>query len=193
MQEYEKALRERAETFRSLSGPIERAEFDADLFVRHYFGPDGKPNRSITPDPLILKGFTGDWGVIARAAHSIRGLEIALATQGHRHTVCLGWDAAAVRYIAEDLEYSYKAEKDKQLWQEAIENHKELVKDTKKAMNNRESASKKKGNTQNDLLKCVGSYTIRCDAIGSRFGSNLPTIDIEDSGPTANILIAAVD
>jgi hypothetical protein len=193
VQEYKKALRQRDETFHSLSGPVERAEFDADLFVRHYFAPNGKPNHSITPGPLVLKGYKRDWGKIAKVTNSIPGLEFSLASQGYQNDiVCLGWDVAALRRIRKDIEVAYKVEREKQLWQEAMKNHEKLVKETRKAKKGRKGASEKNGDQRGELSRCVGSYIIRCDAIGSRYGTLL-TINIQNSGPIEGILVTAID
>jgi hypothetical protein len=142
-----------------------------------------------------LKRYTGDWGKIARAANNIPGLDVETAQHEYNkvYTVCLGWDGAALRRICKDIEAAAKVEKEQEKWQEAIRRHEELVKATKKAKKGGKKASGKSADQRGELSRCVGSYVIRCDHLEPGYGSNLSTVDIQSSGPTRGILVAAVD
>ena len=67
-------------------------EIDQDRFLQKYFlGPDGKPDRTKTPLPMVLVGLDEPTRVALGDADRIGDLQMKTALQGSRNIVVLGW------------------------------------------------------------------------------------------------------
>ncbi|KAK7541238.1 uncharacterized protein J3D65DRAFT_272101 [Phyllosticta citribraziliensis] len=152
--------------------PQKRAEYDFEWFLSHHYFTDGRePDRTKTPDVLVLQGFDHKRDLIAR---TIPGLHTALCRSRDEFTetpdLCIGWDEASVVRKVQDtnneVEEERQRKEDRELkkrdehWQKDIEPHRRYL-HRRHTMNTPPLQSF-------ELRHCVGSYLVRCDEIAKK-------------------------
>ncbi|KUI56513.1 hypothetical protein VP1G_03764 [Cytospora mali] len=186
--------RRQEEQWAQLETPSERAGYDLDRFMEHYFLTDGQPDPAKKPEPLALYGFTDDQVITelqVRAA-DVPGLEIAMGGQGPDRTLCIGWDRAGVLGLAaeiENIEIDRQRKKIQDEWEKAMQKHQNCVSQSRaQAQVQAEAPSlgatmEEGGNEGFSLRKCRGSFVVKCQAIGEMYPDpfGIFTVDISDS------------
>ncbi|KAF5671952.1 AT hook motif family [Fusarium denticulatum] len=128
--------RKRLDELNKCKTPGEKASYDLDLFLEHYFTTNGQPDHHKTPDPLSLEGFDDRLGLNLRAGE-VPGF---------------GVDKRARALEAEKHEKEMK-------WTQAMEAHEQFVSTLKPPPPSRGRKPKPSFN----LGKCQGSYIVKCD------------------------------
>ncbi|KAJ4268981.1 hypothetical protein NW762_003052 [Fusarium torreyae] len=159
----EKEKQRKQEALNRCTTAGEKAAYDLDLFLDHYFLTDGKPDELKTSEPLALEGFDQRMTLHLRA-ETIPGLHTVSGGFGSNRTLCIGWNRNAVVDLARSID-SRAREAAKRLkeekWKEAMGEHFQYVSaSTPKTMR-----PKGKGKQRFDLRQCQGSYIIKCDVV----------------------------
>ncbi|KAM0541066.1 hypothetical protein ACHAPJ_013391 [Fusarium lateritium] len=186
----EKEKQRKQEAFNRCTTAGEKAAYDLDLFLDHYFLTDGKPDELKTSEPLALEGFDQRL-TLHLMAETIPGLHTVSGGSGSNRTLCIGWNRSAVINLARSID-SRAREAAKQLkeekWKEAMEEHLQYV----SASTSKTIRPKGKGKQRFDLRQCQGSYIIKCDVVTDGWEDlalHILTLDIyagKDGKLTAN-------
>lgn len=186
--------RRQEEAWAQLETPSERAGYDLDRFMEHYFLTDGQPDPSKKPEPLALYGFKDDQVMteLQGRAAGVPGLEIAMGSQGEDRTICIGWDRAAVCGLAGEIEniaIGRQRKKNEAEWDKAMQVHQRYVITQDQARSHLQAESPSavspvEVSKENfTLQRCRGSFVVKCRAIGEMVPDNFSifSIDISDS------------
>jgi hypothetical protein len=82
--------------------PGDKADYDLDLFLEHYFITNGQPNHHKTPDPLSLGGFDDRLGLHLKAGE-VPGLYTKSVGPNDNRTLCMGWNIKAADALAASI------------------------------------------------------------------------------------------
>ncbi|KAF5622681.1 uncharacterized protein FTJAE_10804 [Fusarium tjaetaba] len=155
--------RKRLEELNKCKTPGDKANYDLDLFLEHYFTTNGQPDLHKTPDPLSLEGFDDRLGLHLKAGE-VPGLYTKSGGPRDNRTLCIGWNTKAVDALAASINTraleAKKHEKEKK-WTQAMEAHEQYLSTLKPPPASRG----RKAKPSFDLEKCQGSYIIKCDPV----------------------------
>lgn len=179
--------RHQEEEWARLETPSERAGYDMDRFMEHYFLSGGQPDPAKKLEPLAIYGFTDDQVItqLQERAADVPGLEFTVRGQGPDRTMCIGWDRAAVIGLAGEMESLAMERQRNQLqaeWDKAMQSHEDYV--AQASIESHSAASPVKVTKKTlSLPRCRGSFVVKCQAIRDKFPDLLSmfTMDISDS------------
>lgn len=202
--------RRQEEAWAQLETPSERAGYDLDRFMEHYFLTDSQPDPAKKPEPIALYGFADDQVIteLQVRATGVPGLQISLGGQGPDRTICIGWDRTAVSGLAgeiQSLALQRQRKQNQAEWEKAMQSHRDYITQSRaqaevQAEPQAESPSAASpmevAKQVTTLRTCRGSFVVKCQAIGDMFPDNVNifTFDIAD-GPAhkGDVLRVAVD
>ena len=96
-------LQERADSFSTASSATIELNVDEDRFLQKYFlGQDGKPDRTKTPEPIVLVGLNDPMVTLEIKSDEI--LYRGIALRGSRNILVLGWSKERVLNVISILE-----------------------------------------------------------------------------------------
>jgi hypothetical protein len=176
----------RDDEFAQLPTPTAEAEHDLQRFLAKYFldGLNGQPDKSKSPNPIALPGYSNR-STVHQAAERIDGLHTHSGGEGYDdRTIVIGWDRAAVWRLAGEFgaaSWERKKKQKQQVWEESLNEHRSFVEEGKK-------------NPNIGLLKSyTGSYLIDCKTLSDGWDiENDMTLDIDES-TDPKVLQAAFD
>lgn len=159
--------RRQDEQWAQLETPSERAGYDLDRFMNHYFLTDGQPDPAKKPQPLALYGFVDQQTIleIQGRASLVPGLEVVSTGHGQDHTLCIGWDHVAVCGLLGEIEQSAKDRQRQRIqedWGKVMETHHQLHVAAEQMIDHRAATGKPVTLT---LPAARGSFALQCKAI----------------------------
>ncbi|PNP46753.1 hypothetical protein TGAMA5MH_01704 [Trichoderma gamsii] len=173
------------ENFDKCETPSEQAYFDIRRFLDRHYLTDGKPDRTKTPETLVLNT-EGRLSDLSWKTRHIPGLYSWSSTCNTMEPVTcfIGWNGDEIKRLGkefDDREREAEKARRRSKWDENMEAHKQYIARTQS----------KNGNTDGedgeskplDLSRLAGSYVIRCDAI-------LDGWDTENTGDTLTMDVA---
>ena len=136
------------------------------MFLRKYFlDEDGNPDKSKTPVPIPLPGFSNRSQIHA-AAERVPGLKTCSGGHGDDRTVVVGWDRDAVWRVAGHVA-DQSALKQHQIeeaeWNKLMDRHETFV----------SQARSRHRAAEFSIYEIGGTYVINCDEMGS-YSSEIP-------------------
>lgn len=192
-------LREEEE-WAQLETPSERALYNLDRFMEHYFLTDGQPDPAKKPEPIALHDITDEqmMAAVQDRVMFVNGLEIAIGGQGPDRTMCIGWDRAAVCGLAGEIENTVKENQRKRVqdeWERAMQSHRQFVESIQPAKV--ESSAPQPAGPM-PLTAARGCFVVQCKAVMEKYPDhpNLANIALNITDSPANngeTLRAAVD
>lgn len=130
-----KAKADKVTTWRSAQTAQERADIDIEAMIRKHFCKKKLtcPDRSISPEPIVLATFSGDLEALVKAVQEVPGLKHVQATHWagdvERTVHVLGWSKTQARRLAKstakDLQETFWVEQWARI--KADDGHDELV------------------------------------------------------------------
>lgn len=189
------------EEWAQLETPSDRALYNLDRFMDHYFLTDGQPDPAKKPEPIALYNITDEQ--MMAAVHDrvmfVSGLEIAVGGQGPDRTMCIGWDRAAVCGLAGEIENIAKDAQRKRVqdeWERAMQSHRQFVESLQPTAEAESAAPPTSGPMP--LTAARGCFVVQCKAVMEKYPDhpNLANIALNISDSPANngeTLRAAVD
>lgn len=186
------------EEWAQLETPSERALYNLDRFMDHYFLTDGQPDPAKKPEPIALHDITDEQ--MMAAVHDrvmfVNGLEIAVGGQGPERTMCIGWDRAAVCGLAGEIENMAKEKLRKRVqddWERAMQSHHQFVESLQPA-----EPEVLQGSGPIPLTAARGCFIVHCKPVMEKYPDhpNLANMALNISDSPANngeTLRAAVD
>lgn len=171
--------RKKLEELNKCKTPGDKANYDLDLFLEHYFTTNGQPDHHKTPEPLSLEGFEDRLGLHLKAGE-VPGLYTKSGGYQDKRTLCIGWNIKAVDALAASINTrAREAEKHERemKWTQAMKAHERFVSTLKPPPPSRG----RKANPIFNLENCEGSYIIKCDPVTDgwkHLNSHILTMDI---------------
>ena len=146
--------------FAALGSPTAEAEYNMDMFLKKYFlDESGKPDKSKTPMPIPLPGFSDRYQMHTEA-ECIPGLKTHSGGEGDNRTVVVGWDRSAVQRVAGQVAHQ-SAHRLRQAegaeWNKLVQRYISLVSQAR----SRDRAA------EFSIHAISGTYLIKCDEISS--------------------------
>ena len=94
------------QSFELSATPTEEAECDRSLFLRKYFlDKDGNPDRTKTPDLILLPGYTDKGLALRLRTDRVPALHVADGgLRGSSHIIVIGWNRERVNSKAHDID-----------------------------------------------------------------------------------------
>lgn len=168
------ALNDSKAAFSECETPVQRANFDPQLFVDYYFLTDGLPDESKTPEPLVMHGCTKLYRVTEQVDR-VPGLALRVGGTGPPQIVCIGWGAVAVSAMADKIGKDWDAEQ----LAKATAAMEERGRYTDKLWSERSVKYTRGRKRRLNVQRCVGSYVLTSyDIEPSESGYGPLTLDI---------------
>lgn len=99
-------LPKRIQAFEACASPTEEAKCDSALFLRKYFlDKNGNPDRTKTPDLMLLPGYYGRGLAMTGRTERVPALHVADGgLEGASHVTVVGWNRQRVNNNARDID-----------------------------------------------------------------------------------------
>ena len=99
-------LPKRIQIFELCATPTEEAKCDSSLFLRKYFlDKDGNPDRTKTPDLILLPGYTDRGLALTGRTERVPGLHVANGgLERASHVTVIGWNRERVNIKAHEID-----------------------------------------------------------------------------------------
>lgn len=195
--------RRQEEDWAQLETPSQRAGYDLDRFMEHYFLTNGQPDPAKKPEPIALYGFSDDQviGELQVRATGVPGLEYAMGGEGLDRTLCIGWDHGAVCRLAseiQDIALQRQRKKNQDDWEKAMQSHRDYIARLQAQARVQAGAAGpvKAAKKLTSLQHCCGSFVVKCQAVSEMFpdNANIFAVDIADSpAQKGDTLLAGID
>ena len=160
-------LPKRLQKFDGCATPTDEAKCDARLFLSKYFlDEDGNPDRSKTPDLIVLPGYFDKGLRLTGQIERVPALHLADGGLGGANNVTvIGWDRARVNNQAYeiDMEHSFGRGvlRSSQDWDQRMMSHLKYVEEN----SNRAKTVGSKFGSSFEASNLHGNYAIKCETI----------------------------
>ena len=160
-------LPKRLQKFDGCATPTDEAKCDARLFLSKYFlDEDGNPDRSKTPDLIILPGYFDKGLRLTGHIERVPALHLADGGLGGANNVTVvGWDRARVNNQAYEIDMEHSFGRGvlrlSQDWDRKMMEHHKYVKEKLK----RAETIRSKFGSSFEASNFLGNYTMKCETI----------------------------
>lgn len=160
-------LPKRVQKFDGCATPTDEAKCDVRLFLSKYFlDEDGNPDRTKTPDLILLPGYTDKGLVLTGLTERVPALHVADGGLGGADNVTvIGWDRARVNNQAYEIDMDQSFGRgvlhSSQDWDRKMMSHLKYVEGNS---NRAETVGSKIGSSF-EASNLYGKYTIKCETI----------------------------